>query len=144
MGVFALPWSTYFSDLGVGTAVSNSFPASLPVWCAYPFLNTFYRGTTNLVDGLSCILWCGSGWNWMYLAHSSFCSLLKEAKLAVPSLAAACHLHGYPCNWDRSGGQGTDQSSSVASVVVFFPVPHPLSPNHEGMEIIQPSFCSFS
>lgn len=104
----------------------------------------FHRGTTSLVDGLSCVLWCGSRWNWTYLAHNTSCSLLKEANLAVPPLPAACHLHGCPCNWGRSGGQSTDQSSSVASMVLCFSVPLPLPLKHEGMKRIQPSFSSFS
>lgn len=67
--------------------------------------------------------------------------LPKEANLAVPPVPAVCHLHGCPCNQDRSDtNQGANQSSSVTSVIVCFPVPLPLFPKHEGMKRIQPEF----
>lgn len=39
LGISASPWSTCFSsDIGVFTAVSHSFPTSLPMWIFLPFL----------------------------------------------------------------------------------------------------------
>lgn len=74
-------------------------------------------------------------------AHRCSHSLPKEANLAVPPVPAVCRLHGCPCNQDRSDTkQGANQSSSVTSVIVCFPVPLPLFPKHEGMKRIQPEF----
>lgn len=44
LGIYALPWSTYFSsDLDVCTAVSHSFSISLPMWCFLPCLKYVFR-----------------------------------------------------------------------------------------------------